>query len=62
MRLPQKTQRFLDTGTSMRACVLRCTKVESSAFDVVNKFFPWKCLLDTLFCYLALLKSYEAFY
>lgn len=39
MKLPQRTQRFLDTGTSMTTCVLRCTKVESSAFDVVNNFF-----------------------
>lgn len=45
MRLPQKTQRFLDTGASTRACVLRCTKVESSAFDVVNNFFSLEMLI-----------------
>lgn len=51
MKLPQRTQRFLDTGTSMTTCVLRCTKVESSAFDVVNNFF----FLEMLIRYIILL-------
>lgn len=52
MKLPQRTQRFLDTGTSMTTCVLRCTKVESSAFDVVNNFFFF---LEMLIRYIILL-------